>query len=262
MRKLIVDLLNRLGYTIVKNDTWKNKTRVFGEHELLVSDSIIERFIKPNTMVSEIRLKNIQNLVSYIIKANIPGDFVECGVWKGGACGMMVHALNKLKSNRKIHLYDAFDDIVEPDGTVDGDRAIKDVGGLENAKGRLKPVKGIYDKMGGAGNDKEVFDLISNKIGYPESLINIQKGLFQDTLPLNNIEKISFLRLDGDWYASTKVCLEFLYPKLYTGGVIVIDDYLAYEGCKKAVDEYLQVHKLYPLIESVDSECIYWIKQQ
>ena len=226
--------------------TQKGNYRQVLDHELLELDTNILEYIRPNTMISNFRLKNIERIVQYISDAGIKGDIVECGVWKGGAGAMMAYAL-KNKTSRAIHLFDIFDDIVEPDKEIDGKRAIEFVGGEQNARGQLKPIKGIYDEKGGHGNENHVFDLIANKIGYPEELIRIHKGLFQDTLPGNSIGKISFLRLDGDWYASTKVCLEYLYPKLVKGGVVVIDDYMTYEGCKKAVDEFLNNNNI-PLL--------------
>lgn len=74
--------------------------------------------------------------------------------------------------------------------------------------------------------------------GYPKEKINFVKGLVEETIPQTQINKIAILRLDTDWYSSTKFELEHLYPKLVKGGVLIIDDYGHWEGCKKAVDEY------------------------
>ena len=216
-------------------------------------------------MVSDVRLKNIKDAISYLSKNKIQGDVIECGVWKGGSVAFATRCLTELSDFRRVHLFDAFDDICEPDHKVDGQRAINDAGGLEFSQGKLQPIKGIYTRISkgtGPGNEAEVQNLITTQMGYPDNLVNIYKGYFQDVLPEveNQIGKVGLLRLDGDWYASTKVCLEFLFDKVVSGGVIIIDDYGAYDGCKTAVDEFLKGRNIFPWISSVDIECIFWIK--
>jgi hypothetical protein len=151
------------------------------------------------------------------------------------------HSFKTRDELRDVHLFDCFDDICQPDLKVDGDRAIREVGGAEFAKGELLPVKGFYKNHGGTGNEIKVNSLIVDEIGFPSDHVVIHKGWFQDTLPAarDHIKQIALLRLDGDWYASTKVCLENLYEQVVRGGVIIVDDYECYEGCKKAVDEFL-----------------------
>lgn len=257
IKNLINKIINHVGYRIISNNSNIIKELYF---EL---DSSVAPFIKPNTMLNDLRLKNIVDIVQYICRNNVEGAVVECGVWKGGSVALMAHTMLQEKKVKSLHLFDAFDEICEPDAAVDGDRAVQEVGGLQNATGKLQSVKGIYnnDVIGGAGNDELVKDLILNKIKFPENQLFIHKGWFQDTLPLaTNIDKIAFLRLDGDWYASTKVCLDYLYDKLVVGGVIAIDDYGAYEGCKKAVDEFCENKNIFPLKLQVDSECLYWVK--
>jgi hypothetical protein len=89
------------------------------------------------------------------------------------------------------------------------------------------------------------------------------EGWFQETLPVckDQIEKIAILRLDADWYASTKICLEFLYDKVVPGGFVIIDDYGTYEGCKKAVDEFREKQRITAFMVHVNHDCRYWIKQ-
>lgn len=258
VKESINAFLRKAGYQIVKKDTWRPKFHF----EKLNIPSEIKSIIQPNTMLYEIRQRNIIDTTNYILNNDIPGDFVECGVWKGGSVALMAYQLKKKGQARTLHLFDAFDDICQPDAAVDGENAIKLVGGMENAQGKLKPVEGVYADQGGSGNEREVKELITNKIGYEPSLVRIHKGWFQDTLPVSasQINKIALLRLDGDWYASTKVCLENLYDKLVPGGVIIIDDYRAYDGCKKAVDEFLSLNNLKPFIINVDDYCVYWIK--
>lgn len=213
-------------------------------------------------LVNELRLINIKEVVNYVVNSKIQGAYVECGVWKGGSAAYAAYCLKKHNRISPIHLFDVFDNICEPDALVDGDRSIKDVGGIDNAKGRLIPIAGVYDQMGGYGKDIEVKNLLTGDlINYPESSVNIYKGWFQDTLPKvsSMIGSISILRLDGDWYSSTKVCLENPYQFVEKGGIIIIDDYDCYEGCKKAVDEFLAKIEQFPYLIKVDNECVFFL---
>lgn len=158
-------MLSLIGYKIEKIDLTN-----------LIIPSEISEIIKGKTMLSKKAQINIIELTKYIVNNSINGDFVECGVWKGGSVALMAYSLKTNNQIRNLHLFDAFDDICEPDANIDGVRAIKDVGGINFAKGELKPIKGVYDSMGGAGNYDEVLDLIKNKIMYPENYINLYKG--------------------------------------------------------------------------------------
>ena len=99
------------------------------------------------------------------------------------------------------------------------------------------------------------------KIDYPSNNLRIIKGWFQDTLPVNKPERIAVLRLDGDWYESTKVCLNELFDRVVNGGVIVIDDYGDWEGCKKAIDEFFEERKILPFLHHIDKGGRYFFKQ-
>jgi hypothetical protein len=223
--------------------------------------------VRPFTMIPLPRLITLHQQVRYCDTAGIPGAFVECGVWKGGSVGMM--ALSNLRhgaARRDLHLFDAFTEICEPDEKVDGARAVQEVrawtkqeGGTE---GRLKPLTGIYDAFGGPGTLAENQRLLEEAIGYDKARIHYHQGWFQDTLPTDAaaIGPIALLRLDGDWYASTKVCLEHLYDQVVSGGVIIVDDYGTYEGCRKAVDEFLGARGVKAYLGHVDADCRYWIK--
>lgn len=228
--------------------------------------------IHPNTMCSKAKIGNLYSKVKYCIESKIEGDFVECGVWKGGSVAIMAAAcLESKDEKRNIHLFDSFEDLCEPNPQVDGQQAVEDVKSLlrknqiQELKGELKPIKGIYDSRGGFGTIKECKELITNKIRFPEKQIFFYKGWFQETLKsdIPNIEKIAVLRLDADWYESTKICLEKLYDKVTPGGFVIIDDYGRYEGCKKAVDEFIKKRSLNIYLHYSDfstGECRYFIK--
>jgi O-methyltransferase len=207
--------------------------------------------------------------VIYCERNNINGAFVECGVWKAGAAGLMAQAnLKHGKSQRDLYLFDAFDDICEPDAENDDDFIIKEINAALHKKeakdftGKLEPLKGIYDVWGGHGTLEEANHLLKNVVNYPIDNTHFIKGWFQDTTPIQKdlIGDIAILRLDGDWYDSTKVCLENLYPLLVKGGICIIDDYGYNTGCAKAVHEYLDKIGEAPLLVKIDV-LRYWIKK-
>jgi O-methyltransferase len=264
MKNIIKSIFSKAGFVIAKIP--KNKKRRINNFDEFFNDRMesdikylsIENskhdyeIVKNHTMVPFGNLASLYEQVRLIEFAGIDGDFVECGVWKGGSAGMM--ALSNLRygtKRRTIHLFDAFDDICEPNPIMDGERAIaeakkyasKDASSL---KGDLKPMKGFYDFLGGHGTIKDCYDLLTSLIKYDEKNIRIYKGWFQDTFKKHSgeIGKIAVLRLDADWYESTKLSLEYFYDKVVEGGFIIFDDYGTYEGCKRAVDEFLSNRNL------------------
>lgn len=213
------------------------------------------KVVKGYTMSTPIDMATLYELVVHLDLHKVEGDFVECGVWKGGSAGIMAaaHLRQSNTANREIHLFDLFDDVIAPNPEKDGERAMNEVNQylkktgqkFSDFKDNNKPLKGIYDGHGGAGKVEIVKELLVEKIGFPEEKINFHVGLFQETVPKSSeIEKIALLRLDGDWYDSIKVCLDNLYDKVVKGGVVIIDDYWTYEGCKKAVDEFMEENSL------------------
>jgi hypothetical protein len=223
------------------------------------------QLVQDHTMVAKEGLSCLYNQVVFCERNHLRGDFVECGVWKGGSVGIMALAnLKHGRSRRQIHLFDAFDDICEPDAAVDGERAVREVREWSKdaeTQGRLVPVKGIYDRFGGHGTLEGNRFLLENTIGYPGEWLHFYKGWFQETLPLHSpkITDIALLRIDADWYASTKVCLDHLYNKVVPGGFVIIDDYGAYEGCRKAVDEFISNLGRPMYLNHVNSEIRYLI---
>ena len=218
--------------------------------------------VRANTMLNRQRSCLLFELTRHLITSGIPGALVECGAWKGGGAGLMALAALPLGGARELYLCDAFDDIGEPDWRVDGERAVREVGGRERAQGRLAPVAGIYARRGGPGTIEECRALIETRIGWPASRLHFCKGWFQETLGALSAEigPIALLHVDGDWYSSTRACLDHLYDGVSAAGAIVVDDYGAYDGARKAVDEFLAARRLTPFLNHVDEECVYWFK--
>lgn len=211
--------------------------------------------IEKHTMVSFERLATLWQQVRYLDRYSIPGALVECGVWRGGSAGMMVIAHQSCGiPRRELHLFDSFQGLPEPVSSVDGDAAIHWSGG--HANGKLEPV----GRCVSVRDDSE--RLLRDTIGYPSMLTHYHEGWFQDTLPtdVQNLPPIALLRLDGDWYESTKLCLEFLYPKVVKNGVVVIDDYGHWEGCRRAVDEFVKKLPYPVLLQHLDSAARSWVK--
>ncbi|HEV2815930.1 MAG TPA: TylF/MycF/NovP-related O-methyltransferase [Allosphingosinicella sp.] len=217
-----------------------------------------------NTMLPRGRLVSLFDQSVFCARQGIRGAFVECGVWKGGGVGLMAAALlEEGEDERHLHLFDSFTDICAPDPEMDGARALQEVSGREVRAGpNPTPLTGIYDRLGGHGTIAACRALIEGRIGYPPERVHYHQGWFQDTLPEQAaaIGEIALLRLDGDWYASTKVCLEHLYDQVVPRGFVIIDDYGTYEGCRKAVDEFLAARGLAPFLCRVDGGCYFFVK--
>ncbi len=270
MRRILKKAFNLFGLDIVhysrSNSTSDVDPQLKYEYNTEAIESI--RVIRKYTMVPYVNLVTLFELTKYCEENQIEGDYVECGVWKGGCVGLM--ALTNLKyggeSRRTLHLFDAFDDICEPDPVMDGQKAVDDIYYYTKKKGelsgKLEPVKGFYDPLGGHGTVVGNKQLLEGLIKYPSEKIRYHVGWFQDTLPKSKdtIQKIAILRLDGDWYESTKICINALFDKVVEGGVIIVDDYGTYEGCKKAITEFIREKELKVFLAYSNSDCRYWIK--
>ena len=203
---------------------------------------------KPFTMTSTERMYSLYKAVNYIVENNIPGDFVECGVWKGGSALLIAQMLSdKNIVDRKVILYDTYEGMSEP---TEQDKNI--VG--EPAASLLQESSiEIQDSIWCYSSFEEVKHNLLLSGLLPECIIMI-KGKVEDTIPTQLPTKsISLLRLDTDWYESTKHEMNYLYPLLNKNGVLIIDDYGHWEGCRKAVDEYVSTHNLSILFNRIDN---------
>lgn len=195
---------------------------------------------------NEDTIQNTYDLAYRAINDGIEGDFVECGVAAGSQIGVMGHVCRLLNSNKKIYAYDSYKGIPLA-GPNDTDQP--GVGPLDPNRPMPNDLRELLVSSGVTSHGLDVvMGNILTRWGLNIKQYEFVEGWFQDTLPFNNIEKISLLRLDGDLYESTKVCMEYLHPKVQRGGFVIIDDY-ALAGAKKAVHEYWDKHGLnYDLI--------------
>jgi hypothetical protein len=198
----------------------------------------IWEMVKPFTMVHESGVRFTAEQAVGLIQRGIKGVYVECGVWRGGCSLAMLLAQRSQwgRVERPVYMLDSFEGL-PPITPRDGPLAAQWKNGadpanyLDNCKASLEDLKANVATMGFGPQD-----------------CTIVPGWFKDTVPLVadalKSRKIALLRLDGDWYDSTLICLEHLAPLVSEGGVVVLDDYYAWDGCARAVHDYLSRHDL------------------
>lgn len=199
---------------------------------------------KSFTMISKDRGYANYLATKYICESNIPGAFVECGVWRGGSTIIMLETMLLYKQHRDIYLYDTFAGMSEP---TDHD---VDFRGKSVKEKWLKKRSNQKNLWCYASLEEVKKNIATTK--YPLEKINFIQGKVEDTIPETLPQSIALLRLDTDWYESTKHELDHLYPLLNEKGVLILDDYGNFLGARKAVDEYIADHKLNLLLTRTD----------
>ncbi len=195
-----------------------------------VSKDIIKA-VKKRTMTSSDKLFGLITAVRYVVEHDIPGDIVECGVWRGGSMQAAAMALLQTGStSRNLYLFDTFEGMPPP-SEVDRRRDGRSAAELLASADKDAPVWAVAD-LDDVRQGMEA-------VGYPADNVHYVKGVVEDTIPDQAPDVISILRLDTDWYASTRHELTHLYPRLSSGGVLIIDDYGYWQGSRKAVEEFL-----------------------
>jgi hypothetical protein len=210
--------------------------------------------VQGKTMTTPERIVALVRAIEYLIRNGIDGDIVECGVWKGGSMMAAALTLKRLGANtRRLHLYDTFDGMPPPtDLNRDcfGNSAASQLTAQDNsadvwARAQLEEVQ---ENM--------------RATGYPANHLHYLKGQVEKTIPAHLPESIALLRLDTDWYESTRHELEHLFPRLVPGGVLIIDDYGHWNGARQAVDEYIAAHRSPLLLCRVDMAARIAVKQR
>ena len=201
--------------------------------------------VAPYTMTTPPRIYALVRAVEYVSLRRIPGAIVECGVWRGGS--MMAVALTLLRlgiTDRDLYLFDTFTGMTAPsdeDVRRSGERAA-DLLANESPESDIWAVAPI----------DEVREAVLG-VGYPQERIHFVQGPVEETLPANAPEEIALLRLDTDWYSSTKHELVHLYPHLGAGGILILDDYGFWQGARRAVDEYVAEENAPLLLNRIDN---------
>jgi O-methyltransferase len=200
---------------------------------------------RPYTMTSTARLASVCLAVQYVVANRIPGSFVECGVWKGGSSMAAAWMYGHLGwTNTDLYLFDTFEGMSQP--TVHDVRAQTG----ESAADLLAQSKKTAEVWAWSPLAEVQRNLEST--GYPHSRIHLIQGRVEDTIPQQAPAQISLLRLDTDWYESTRHELVHLFPRLSKRGLLIIDDYGAWAGARKAVDEYFGESDAKPFLARID----------
>ena len=195
------------------------------------------------TMIGQRRLDNLQFCAQQVLENGVEGDFLEAGVWKGGAAMLMRGILKTYNDNRRsVWLADSFKGLPppKPEWEADAGDTLHQYEELAISQERVKAhfvALGLLDEQ-----------------------VKFIPGWFHETLYTAPVKKLSLLRLDGDMYESTYVSLDALYDKVSIGGYIIVDDYGFIESCKKAVHDFLDKRSLSPDIHVVDWTGVYWKK--
>lgn len=238
-RKVLRGLLRSTGYDVVR----------FNERPIDIEPLVAEtiRVVKPYTLTSVQRLVALCDAVQYVVRNQIPGDIVECGVWKGGS--MMAVARTLIQANdqsRHLYLFDTYEGMTPP-----GDKDVS-VQGASASNLLQNEDKADPESVWCVAPLDEVRRVMDG-VGYAPSKVHFIKGRVEETLPEMAPEKISLLRLDTDWYESTRHEMNQLFPRLSKGGVLIIDDYGHWEGARQAIDEYIKENKLQILLHRIDN---------
>ena len=192
---------------------------------------MIQQIVTPNTMVPQGRITSLDQCMQTVISSNIPGDFVECGTWRGGLAALMLHHIVKNNLETTLYVYDTFEGMPAP-----------------SLKDDPRAMEKYNQSKDGEFSDWCRADMATVKNTLSQVTADVNKycllipGLVEQTLDdfnANSAPSIALCRVDTDWYESTKKEFEVLYPKISPGGYMIVDDYSDWSGCKLAVDEYL-----------------------
>ena len=197
-----------------------------------------------HTMIGVKRLSNLRTLAEDVLQNRIPGDFIETGVWRGGACILMRAVLNAYGvKDRRVWVADSFQGVPPPDLAkypADEDSTYHT---FEDLSVSFETVRSNFEKYG----------LLDDQVVF-------LKGWFRDTLPTASIDRLALLRLDGDLYESTIVALDALYDKVSPGGYVIVDDYHVVPGCKHAIGDFLNDRKITSGLSEIDGVGVFWQK--
>jgi len=202
--------------------------------------------VRPYTGTSTERLAGLITAVKYLAKNKIEGDFVECGVWRGGSMMAAMLTLMKLgDTSRHFYLFDTYEGMTPPTDKDVSDDGLTAADYLAMVDKDKDPVHWCIASLQDV--QRNVFST-----GYPKDKIHFVKGKVEDTLPGQGPKGIALLRLDTDWYESTHHEMVHLYPLLRPNGVLILDDYGYWQGSRRAVDEYFASQKIVPLLHKLD----------
>lgn len=196
------------------------------------------------TMVGPTRLDNIRFCIENVLEQGVPGDFIETGVWRGGASIFMRAVLKAhAVTDRTVWVADSFAGLPKPNAA----KYPADAGDVHHF------ISDLAVSLEQVQKNFQTFNLLDDRVQF-------LKGWFKDTLPQAPIKKIAVARLDGDMYESTMDALVSIYPKLSVGGYLIVDDYGVVPGCKKAIHDYRAAQGIKDPIKEIDFSGVFWAK--
>ena len=196
------------------------------------------RSVRSYSLLSNLNLFFLQELARRVDIEGIEGDFVECGVYRGGSAGVLAHQMLRSKMKRRLWLFDAFAGM--PAATQEDDHYSHAI------EGRF------------VGSERDTHRVL-RRIGLPEDSYKVVVGWFDETLPQSDCTRIALLHVDCDFYDPVRLVLERLYPSLQPGGYVILNDYGSFQGCRKATDEFLPSIGSPQLIQ-IDHDAYYFRK--
>jgi O-methyltransferase len=222
------------GYTLVRADrpgTQAPPRRRRRRSHLDAEARETIRSVKARTMTAPEKLYGLILATRYVVDHGIPGSIVECGVWRGGSMQAVARTLlARGVTDRDLHLFDTFEGMPPPterDRRPDGKLAAELLATRAKTR-KVWAVASLDDVRAGMAETR-----------YPAARVHFHRGLVEDTVPAEAPERIAILRLDTDWYESTRHELEHLYDRVPSGGVLIFDDYGFWQGARQAIDEFL-----------------------
>lgn len=246
IKAYIQSVFNLLGFQVVRRDPEPDSLFPV---EIEEEDRKLLRYVIDNnlSMVSPEGLYSTLSAAKYVCENGVEGDFVECGVWRGGNAIIAAEIFLRYKSDKKVFLFDTFSGMSEPSsedrGLLDGQLAIAQYQDSD---------KGTHNEWCYASL-QEVRGNFANRNLLHQNVIFIQGDVAATLNEGKNLpDSISILRLDTDWYESTKLELETLFPRVSIGGCLIVDDYGFWSGSRKATDEYFKTQKTKPLFHATD----------
>lgn len=252
MKNIIRRSLRTFGLDLVRYSASNKSTDNPAVSDDFPADFDIEaidiiRDSRPYTMTSVERMYTLIQGVKYISENGIEGDIVECGVWKGGSMMAIAKTLINLdEKKRNLYLFDTFSGMTEP-----SDKDIDFIG--NKALTLLQESEKENENSVWCCAPLELVKEIMLKTGYDSTKIHFIQGRVEETIPSNAPDRISLLRLDTDWYESTRHELIHLFPRLSKNGVLIIDDYGHWKGSKLATDEYFTQNNIKIFLNRIDN---------
>lgn len=206
--------------------------------------SLFER-CKPFTRTSVERMYSLHKATQHIVRAEVPGAFVECGVWRGGSAMIAAMTLVAEKAtDRDLWLYDTYEGMSEPT-SVDLDWRGRSASEMMSATDEKEMSVWCYSSL------DEVRSNMA-RTQYPNAKMHFVKGKVEETIPKEAPEQIAILRLDTDFFESTYHELQHLFPRVSRGGILIVDDYGHWAGARKAVDKFFDEVGAKPLLHRID----------